>query len=124
MYISKESLPPDLQQLMSGLQRAAQQRSGDCLGLLQLLRLLEDVHRTILEREFYNALPDTRGSLHALLQDIEEAGDWPYIPRMHIRMLLQKLEVEAGGDISTLQQHLFSSLEEIMDPEDYRQLDR
>ncbi|MDX2271154.1 MAG: hypothetical protein NW237_04295 [Cyanobacteriota bacterium] len=91
MYISEEHLPPDLHQLVIDIKQARNQRQGDCLSLLQLLRLLEDLHRSILEEEFQAALPSTRQDLHRFLLDLEEAGNWPYIPRTHLRTLIQRL---------------------------------
>ncbi len=99
MYISVDSLPPDLSQIVELLQKAVHLREGHCLELLQVLRVLEDMHRSILDREFQAALPDTRQDLYQLLQDIEEAGKWPYIPRMHLRLLLRKLEYAETPDL-------------------------
>ncbi|MGK7910362.1 MAG: hypothetical protein AB4050_02610 [Synechococcus sp.] len=91
MNFSKDELPPDLQELVDRITTAARERDGDCLELLQLLRVLEETHRDIHDGQFKDSLPDNRQRLYKLLQDIEASGSWPYIPRMHIRSLLQNL---------------------------------
>jgi hypothetical protein len=90
-YLSFDSLPPDLRQLATLVDELARSRSGDCLALLELLRVLEELHRAIHDQPFNEALPDTRQALYNLLQDIEATGSWPYIPRLQIRALLQNL---------------------------------
>ncbi|MGQ9837034.1 MAG: hypothetical protein ACUVRV_03480 [Cyanobacteriota bacterium] len=92
MYISEENLPADLRQIMLAIQQAAQVRAGACVDLLMLLRLLEEMHRLILDGTFRESLPNTRQALYSVLQDLEEAGDWPYLPRLHIQALMQQLE--------------------------------
>lgn len=92
MYISAEDLPPDLRQIMLAVEQAAQARAGACVELLMLLRLLEELHRAILEGAFRESLPNTRQALYRVLQDLEEAGDWPYLPRLHIQALMQQLK--------------------------------
>ena len=91
MNFSKDELPPDLQELAERIASAAQNRDGECLELLQLLRVLEETHRDIHDGAFKNSLPDNRQRLYRLLQDIDASGSWPYIPRMQIRSLLQNL---------------------------------
>ncbi len=84
-------LPEDLAQLSALIDRAALQRQGSHVDLLGLLRLLEQRHRDICETLFYDALPDNRQNLYALLRDIEVNGGWPYIQRMKIQALLANL---------------------------------
>ena len=91
MNFSKEELPPDLQSLVDRIEEEARTREGSCLELLQLLRVLEEAHRDIHDGLFKESLPDNRQRLYKLLQDIDASGNWPYIPRMHIRALLQNL---------------------------------
>ncbi|WP_017327695.1 hypothetical protein [Synechococcus sp. PCC 7336] len=91
MNFPKDELPPELQSLAANVEDLAKERQGNCLELLQLLRLLEELHRDIHDSLFQESLPDSRQALYALLQDIEASGSWPYIPRMHIRALLQNL---------------------------------
>lgn len=71
----------------------AQEYQGDCLALLKLLRVLEQLHWQVREKLFHPALPDTRQDLYQLLRDIEEKGGWPYIERMKLRSLLIHLEL-------------------------------
>jgi hypothetical protein len=72
---------------------AACQRA-DPQGLLQILRELEALHRQICEEMLMPALPNTRHELFALLQNIEANGGWPYIYRIRLQELLQKLHQE------------------------------
>uniref|UniRef100_B8HTW8 Uncharacterized protein n=1 Tax=Cyanothece sp. (strain PCC 7425 / ATCC 29141) TaxID=395961 RepID=B8HTW8_CYAP4 len=65
---------------------------GDSGKLLELLRLLESLHREVREEAFQEALPSNRQALYALLRDIERSGGWPYIPGMKLRSLLAKLD--------------------------------
>ena len=91
MNFPKDELPPDLKALADAIETATAAREGNCLELLQLLRLLEEQHRDIHDNQFHDALPQNRQALYALLQDIEGSGSWPYISRMHIRSLLRNL---------------------------------
>jgi hypothetical protein len=84
-------LPEDLAHLSALIDGAALQRQGSHVDLLGLLRLLEQRHRDICETLFYEALPDNRQNLYALLRDIEVNGGWPYIQRMKIQALLANL---------------------------------
>ena len=84
-------LPEDLDQLSQLIDHAALQRKGESSHLLALLRLLEQHHRDICETLFYDALPDNRQNLYALLRDIELNGGWPYIQRMKLKALLAHL---------------------------------
>ncbi len=86
-----DSLPKDLNQLSQFIDQAALDRRGSSTDLLALLRLLERCHRDICETLFYDALPDNRQHLYALLRDIEINGGWPYIQRMKLKALLANL---------------------------------
>lgn len=68
-----------------------QHRADDVMQLLELLRLLEQLHLTLRENYFHPALPTTRHDLYTLLQNIEESGGWPYIPRMTLQELLNRV---------------------------------
>lgn len=83
-----EDLPQDLQAIATAIDQAAQEREGDSLALLALLRLLEQHHREICDTLFRDALPSNRHTLYTLLRDIELQGGWPYIQRMKLRSLL------------------------------------
>lgn len=76
---------------------AAKYRS-DCLSLLALLRLLENLHREIREELFLDTLPTNRQDLYALLRDMESEGGWPYIPRPNLRALIEQLSIESKDD--------------------------
>ncbi|MEP0903397.1 hypothetical protein [Nodosilinea sp. FACHB-13] len=86
-----DSLSKDLSQLSDLIDQAALGRKGNSTDLLALLRLLERCHRDICETLFYEALPDNRQHLYALLRDIEINGGWPYIQRMKLQALLANL---------------------------------
>lgn len=86
-----DSLPNDLNQLSNLIDQAALGRKGNSTDLLALLRLLEQCHRDICETLFYEALPDNRQHLYALLRNIEVNGGWPYIQRMKLQALLANL---------------------------------
>lgn len=91
-HVSSEQVPPDLTQLVAVIRATAQKKEGDCLALLELLRLLDALHFEIRDTLFCEALPDNRQKLHRLLKDIEQEGGWPYIKRMNLRELLENLE--------------------------------
>lgn len=86
-----DTLPEDLDQLSKLIDQVALDRQGKSTALLALLRLLEERHRDICEALFYDALPDNRQHLYALLRDIEVNGGWPYIQRMKLQALLANL---------------------------------
>ncbi len=88
---------------MQVVNAAANAREGDCLALLKLLRILNELHSEIRDTLFREALPDNRQRLYRLLKDIEQEGGWPYIRRMKITRLLEHIkedgdETEAVGD--------------------------
>ncbi|MEM6445266.1 MAG: hypothetical protein AAFY57_01245 [Cyanobacteria bacterium J06642_2] len=104
MY-SSDPLPADLQTLVTEVETLARVRHDNCGQLLQLLHVLEDLHRKIYQEEFQPALPDSRQELFALLQDIETNDRWPYIHRLQVQALLQNLAPTEfnpglGADIS------------------------
>lgn len=72
----------------------AEKHQNDSLFLLSLLRDLEGIHRQIRVNFFEAALPQTRNELYQFVKDIEEKGGWPYIERMRLKDLLQRLELE------------------------------
>jgi len=85
----------ELEQLRATALEIARHQRGDRIKLLDLLRLLEGVHREIREELFQESLPGTRRELYQFLKEIEEQGGWPYIPRMSLQRLLELLaEVE------------------------------
>ena len=64
----------------------------DVIALLGMLRLLEQLHREIVEGTFRKALPSNRQALYRLLRDMETQGGWPYIPRLRLQTLRTWLE--------------------------------
>jgi hypothetical protein len=87
-----ENLPADLRGLAQSVEQAAVARAGDEVALLQLLRLLEQLHSQVRDEWFQESLPTNRQRLYALLRDIEINGGWPYIQRMRLRSLLTGME--------------------------------
>jgi hypothetical protein len=91
----------DLVQLTQMVQAAAQHREGDCLALLALLRLLNELHYEIRDTLFREALPNNRQRLYRLLKDIEQEGGWPYIQRIKLAALIAHMdEAEDSPDPS------------------------
>ena len=90
--IELEHLPEELQALAKEIETLAVSRRGNELALLELLRLLEHLHGFIRDEWFQEAMPTNRQRLYALLKDIEVSGGWPYIQRMRLRSLLDRLE--------------------------------
>jgi len=89
---SQPQISPDLSELVQIVRMTADKREGDCLALLELLRLLDSLHYEIRDTIFRDALPDNRQRLYRLFKDIEQEGGWPFIKRMHLRELLEHLE--------------------------------
>ena len=79
---------------LEGLAQVAASHEGDPLALLTLLRQLEKLHRTIQDGSFRASLPSERTSLFRLLQDMEQSGGWPYIPRLQLRTFLDLLQAD------------------------------
>ncbi len=79
---------------IDGLTRVASSHEGDPLALLALLRQLEQLHRTIQDGAFRASLPSERSSLFRLLQDMEQSGGWPYIPRLQLRTFLDLFQTD------------------------------
>jgi hypothetical protein len=83
-------LQQDLATLSAQISAIVDGIQTDSLGLLALLRLLEQMHREICEEYFQPSLPNTRQALYTLLRDIEAEGGWPHIPRMQIQALMSE----------------------------------
>lgn len=81
----------DLETLASGLSDQPQ-------ALLELLRRLEALHRTIQDGPFRNSLPSDRNALYQLLGEMEESGGWPYIPRLQLRTFMDLLQQGRDDD--------------------------
>lgn len=89
--LDSRQLQDTLQAITADIRTLADTHQGNTLALLALLRALEHSHREIRDDLFQGSLPDNRQALYALLKDMEEAGGWPYIERMKLRSLLEKL---------------------------------
>lgn len=76
------------------LRAIAQSQQGDTLALLEILRLLEALHREIRDEYFQSSLPNNRQALYNLLRTIESDGGWPYIARMKLRSFFENLPSE------------------------------
>jgi hypothetical protein len=63
--------------------------------LLELLRRIEQLHRTIQDGPFRSSLPADRNALFSLLSEMEQSGGWPYIPRLQLRTFIDLLSHEA-----------------------------
>ena len=74
------------------LWQIAQDQQGDPASLLQILRVLEGIHKRIRDDLFQPALPNNRHDLFNLLRDIETNGGWPHIYRMKIKEICHYLE--------------------------------
>ncbi len=83
---------PEFEALAQSVRDLAEARDGDVEALLSLLRLLEQLHREIEDGPFRRALPTNRQALYRLLQDMERAGGWPYIPRLRLRSIMHWIE--------------------------------
>ena len=93
-FESKRS-PAELTAMASAVRELALELQDHPLALLELLRILENLHREIREGLFQESLPDNRQDLYALLRDIEAEGGWPYIARPHLRSLLANLSPQS-----------------------------
>lgn len=92
--IPKINLEEGLQSIRHITWAIAEEHQGDSLSLLAILRLLEQVHQEIRDGLFQQSLPDNRQSLYKLLRDIETKGGWPYIYRMKLQSILEKMDLE------------------------------
>ncbi|WP_293054116.1 MULTISPECIES: hypothetical protein [unclassified Moorena] len=100
--LDSEQLHPKLLEITADIRSLAKNYEGDNIALLAILRALEKVHGDIRDELFQASLPDTRQKLYDFLKDIEEKGGWPYIERMNLISVLNKLPESARSkqDIS------------------------
>jgi len=82
----------DLEMIGDRIWQFAQEQEGDSTSLLQILRVLEAIHKRIRDDLFQQALPTSRHDLFNLLRDIETNGGWPHIYRMKINEICRYLE--------------------------------
>jgi hypothetical protein len=83
---------PDGEAIAATIRSIAKRHQGDQIALLNLLRMLEALHKEIREGLFQESLPTNRQALYALLKDMEAQGGWPYIKRMRLQALLELLQ--------------------------------
>ena len=93
----REALLMSLSELVGSL---VEDNQDNAIALVELLRVLERLHRGITEGAFQKALPQNRQELYKLMRVIEEEGGWPHIPKMRLQMLYAHLvdsqEPESG----------------------------
>ncbi|AFY61801.1 hypothetical protein [Synechococcus sp. PCC 6312] len=82
----------ELVDIINRVQALVQARLGDSEKLLELLRVLEQLHRDIRDYAFQSALPKNRQALYKLLRTIEKERGWPYIPVMPLGEFCRHLE--------------------------------
>ena len=85
---------PDVQEPLDVLLRIAEARAQEPEALLDLLRRIEHLHRSIQDGPFRSSLPSDRNGLFTLLSEMESSGGWPYIPRLQLRTLMDLLAPE------------------------------
>uniref|UniRef100_UPI00404882F3 hypothetical protein n=1 Tax=Cyanobium sp. TaxID=2164130 RepID=UPI00404882F3 len=85
----------NLSDQLQSLQQLAQELNGNPDALLELLRQIEQLHRTVQDGAFRGSLPADRSQLFSLLQNMERSGGWPYIPRLQLRTFMDLLQREA-----------------------------
>ena len=73
------------------LDQLAGELEGQPEALLELLRQLEQLHRSVQDGAFRSCLPSERSQLFRLLENMERSGGWPYIPRPQLRSFLDQL---------------------------------
>lgn len=83
---------PELQPIRDGLLAIAGKYAGDATSLLAILRFLEDGHQWLRDGYYMEALPTTRHELHELLNQMEQDGSWPSLPRTRLQTLLGLLD--------------------------------
>jgi hypothetical protein len=92
----QESTAPGPQQrldaLLAELFSLSQQLANQPEALVNLLRKLEQLHRGIQDGPLRGSLPADRHKLFELLQNLEQSGGWPYIPRPQLQSFLNQLQ--------------------------------
>ncbi|MCT0208222.1 hypothetical protein [Synechococcus sp. CS-1332] len=91
---SPPAATPDLQEPLDALLRIAEARAQEPEALLDLLRRIEHLHRSIQDGPFRSSLPSDRNGLFTLLSEMESSGGWPYIPRLQLRTFMDLLSPE------------------------------
>jgi hypothetical protein len=94
-----------LQEAVDSIWKIALEHGNDTIGLLGILRTLEQLHQEIRDDLFQASLPDNRQSLYKLLRDIEAKGGWPYIYRAKLQALLDNLDAITLNEMHQDSQH-------------------
>jgi hypothetical protein len=81
-----------LDALLAELFSLSQQLANQPEALVNLLRKLEQLHRGIQDGPLRGSLPADRHKLFELLQNLEQSGGWPYIPRPQLHNFLRQLQ--------------------------------
>jgi len=85
-----------LSEQLASVEQLANDLHGQPEALLDLLRRLEQLHRSIQDGPFRNSLPADRNDLFRLLSEMERSGGWPYIPRLQLRTFMDLLQRDAS----------------------------
>ncbi len=97
--VQLKELENRLQAATETIWKTAQEYGDNSLGLLRILRTLEQLHQDIRDNLFQASLPDNRQSLYKLLRDIEAKGGWPYIYRIKLQALLENLDATTTDEL-------------------------
>jgi hypothetical protein len=89
-----------LEEQLASLEHLANDLHGQPEALLDLLRRLEQLHRSIQDGPFRNSLPADRNDLFRLLAEMERSGGWPYIPRLQLRTFMDLLQRDASHPLT------------------------
>lgn len=92
----------NLSALVEQVHEAVGASRGDAIALVDVLRLLERLHREVTEGAFQEALPQNRQELFKLLRVVEEKGGWPHIPRYKLQTLCSQIAPEKDKAIDPI----------------------
>ena len=92
----------NLSTLVEQVHEAVEASRGDAIALVDILRLLERLHREVTEGAFQEALPQNRQELFKLLRVVEEKGGWPHIPRYKLQTLCSQIASEEDKAIDSI----------------------
>lgn len=81
-----------LKALLAELSSLSLELANQPEALVNLLRQLEQLHRQIQDGPLRGSLPSDRHKLFELLQNLEQSGGWPYIPRPQLHNFLRQLQ--------------------------------
>jgi hypothetical protein len=90
-------LQEQLVPLLTALNDLAEECGEQPEALLEILRSIEGLHRSIQDGPFRSSLPEDRNKLFTLLQVMERSGGWPYIPRLQLKTFIELLDQDPAG---------------------------